>query len=108
MYFCDESEVWKLTGPKSEQRQVCDTLRLTFFFMDLGEWLFVPSKVKQVMETNAHIEGSFHFLLTQSQRLALDFGFGPFGLGRRAREAFRQRNKHQLRALSFESLIFFY
>lgn len=66
MYFCDESEVWKLTGPKAEQRQVCDTLRLTFFFMDLGEWLFVPSKVKQVMETNAHIEGPFHFLLTQS------------------------------------------
>lgn len=44
---------------------VCDTFRLTFYFMDLGEWLFLPSKVKQVMETNAHVKGSFDFLLTQ-------------------------------------------
>lgn len=70
--FCDESEAWKLTGPKAEQRQVCDTYRLSFFFLDLGEWLFVPSKVKQVMETNDHMEGSFHFLLTQSH---IGFGF---------------------------------
>lgn len=82
MYFCDESEVWKLTGPKAEQRQVCDTLRLTFFFMDLGEWLFVPSKVKQVMETNAHIEGSFHFLLTQSHTIGFGFWFWSFWIGK--------------------------